>query len=450
MGTRPHVSGLSTPQRGVPTPTLQKTDVTKDPSADRAVAVGDGPRSAALNEAANSLRSSTAPPAAGSTGVAGSKLLEGQAQSTTAATGSAAPAGIDRVAESAVNVAETRLSFATSDELPAGGTRFVSGAPTRSEIADLFPEKGGAQQPVRIYVGTHHAQAQLSARARARFAFSKLKGSGAFKRGRVMIAASSGGGVVNELPVRSAEYLSMGDIATVSIQYSEEPSLLSMGKVEEGAQSYAELLKLIGGELKQMKARGLSLPEVHLYGENIGARVLQQAMIEHGVDGLEAVNVKGALLVDDPTHELVENLVEDSPRRFGQFSSVKQMPKALDAEQLKYVFLTSNESLPKRLGLDLIWSKPKKWPKGKGFLFLFTFLYLIGMLPGEKPDPGEMDQYKQEEREDLPEFVNRTFGFRSLKGDVKKVLEKLKRKKKNLPVPVEDGTLIDPVRPVAA
>ena len=438
---RPHVSGLSTPSRGVPSPTLQKTDAAKDSSVDRA---SEGPRSAALDAAATSLRSSTAPPTAGSTGVVGSKL-EGQAQNTTAASAAAAPATVDRVAESTIGAMESRLSFSTSDDLPAGGTRFMSGGPTRSEIAELFPDKGGAQQPVRIYVGTHHAQAQLSARARARFAFSKLKGSGAFKRGRVMIAASSGGGMVNELPVRAAEFLSMGDIATVSIQYSEEPSLLSMGKVEEGAQSYAELLKLIGGELKQMKARGQSLPEVHLYGENIGARVLQQAMIEHGVDGLEAVNVKGALLLDDPTHELVENLVEDSPRRFGQFTNVKQMPKALDAEQLKYVFLTSNESLPKRLGLDLIWSKPKKWPKGKAFLFLFTFLYLIGMLPGEKPDPGEMDQYKQEEREDLPEFVNRAFGFRSLKSDVKKVLEKLKKRKKSLPVP-DDGALL----PIAA
>ncbi|HZH04337.1 MAG TPA: alpha/beta-hydrolase family protein [Myxococcaceae bacterium] len=449
MATRPNVGGVSTPPRGVPSSVIQRADIaplSKPPAAERPTAASVDVAPARAGSASVSPRSFTPLPEPGSMGITG-KVSDGQPLSTYMA-----PVRVDaRAPDLAVVDPSGRMAFSTAGDLPTSGLQFLGGAPSRSEIAELFPDKGPAQQPVRIYVGMQHAQAALSPRARARFALSQMKGSGAFSRGRVILAAPSGSGLVNELPVRSAEYLSLGDVATVSLQYAEDPSLLAMGKIGEGAQAYGELLKLIGGELKSMKAKGQSLPEIHLYGESLGARVLQEAMLDHGVEALEAMNVKGALLMDEPTSETAEGLMEAAPEKFGQFSSVKQISKALDAEQLKYVFLTSNESLPKRLGLDLIWSKPKKWPKGKAFLFLFTFLYLIGMMPGGKPDRSELDSYKQEEREDLPEFVNRTFGFGSLKSDVKKVLERLKKKKKSPEALLADETeMLPPVGSAAA
>lgn len=102
------------------------------------------------------------------------------------------------------------------------GRTFVDGGPSPADIAAFTGAP--APQPVRVYAGLDSAP---TAEERARLAVDDLERAGGFDRGLLLVVTTTGSGWVDPGAVDSLEYLAGGDSATVAIQYSYLPSVLS-------------------------------------------------------------------------------------------------------------------------------------------------------------------------------------------------------------------------------
>src|SRR5919112_1463008 len=82
--------------------------------------------------------------------------------------------------------------------------------------------------PVQVYVGLDSAP---DARTRVALAMAELDRTDAWSRSLLMLISPTGTGYVNYCAVAATQYLTLGDVATVTLQYSKRPSPLSLGKI---------------------------------------------------------------------------------------------------------------------------------------------------------------------------------------------------------------------------
>ncbi len=108
------------------------------------------------------------------------------------------------------------------DTLGRQGRDFVGRGPN---VEDLTAFSGiPAQEPVRVYVGLRSA---ATGRARAELAVRELRRTGGFDRAVLVVATTTGTGLVDSSAADSIEYMYNGDTAIVADQFSYLPSWLS-------------------------------------------------------------------------------------------------------------------------------------------------------------------------------------------------------------------------------
>jgi uncharacterized membrane protein len=108
------------------------------------------------------------------------------------------------------------------EDLGRQGQEFVANGPT---VADLEAFAGpGALLPVRTYVGLRSAD---STGARADLAVRELRRAGGFERSVLVVATTTGTGMVDPAAAAAVEYVHHGDTAVVGLQYSYLPSWIS-------------------------------------------------------------------------------------------------------------------------------------------------------------------------------------------------------------------------------
>ena len=87
-------------------------------------------------------------------------------------------------------------------------------------------------------------------------------------------------GYVNYVAVEAAEYMTRGDMASVTMQYSLRPSPLSLDRVDEGREQYRMLIDAINNHLRERPAD--KRPRIVLFGESLGAWTSQDAFQHRG------------------------------------------------------------------------------------------------------------------------------------------------------------------------
>lgn len=113
-------------------------------------------------------------------------------------------------------------SYETWESLGRQGQMFVSDGPRAADIAAATGEP--ALEPVRVYAGkSEHDDVDDAARA----AVAELVRAGGLDRSAVNVFTTTGTGFVSEWHVQSLEFLTAGDVATISMQYSFFPSGLA-------------------------------------------------------------------------------------------------------------------------------------------------------------------------------------------------------------------------------
>jgi uncharacterized membrane protein len=176
------------------------------------------------------------------------------------------------------------------------GVRFVNMALRPEAIAEVT---GAAldqvSAPIRAFAGLASA---ATVDARVDLVMEDLERLGAFERSVICVASPTGSGYVNYVAIESLEYLTRGDCATVSLQYSLRPSFLSLDRVSMGREQNRALFHALSWRMRSIPEA--DRPRLVGFGESLGAHTMQDAFLHEGVGGLHRVGMDRALFLGTP------------------------------------------------------------------------------------------------------------------------------------------------------
>lgn len=172
------------------------------------------------------------------------------------------------------------------------GRVFLGRGPSRANIEAVTG--CAAMEPIRVYAGMPEEGQSLQ--SAADLVVEELHRTGAFDRAVILIATSTGSGWVDEWQVQPLEYLTRGNCATASMQYSFVPSsinfLTDLDVSEEAAVILFETIRRAVDEIPEDRR-----PALFVCGESLGAYASQ-----HVFSGIVDVlsRTDGALWVGTP------------------------------------------------------------------------------------------------------------------------------------------------------
>ena len=172
------------------------------------------------------------------------------------------------------------------------GRVFLGRGPSRADIEAVTG--CAAMEPIRVYAGMPEEGQSLQ--SAADLVVEELHRTGAFDRAVILIATSTGSGWVDEWQVQPLEYLTCGNCATASMQYSFVPSsinfLTDLDVSEEAAVILFETIRRAVDEIPEDRR-----PALFVCGESLGAYASQ-----HVFSGIVDVlsRTDGALWVGTP------------------------------------------------------------------------------------------------------------------------------------------------------
>jgi uncharacterized membrane protein len=240
------------------------------------------------------------------------------------------------------------------------------GAPDLS-IATVMRQAPRAT-PIQIYVGLDSAP---SGRARVELAVAELDRTGARDRSVLMLISPTGTGYVDHWAVAAAQYLTLGDVATVTLQYSKRPSPLSLGKIGAAREQNRLLLLHVLNHLRAIPPA--RRPKVVLFGESLGAHTSQDMLLHWGTLGPQALGIDRALWIGTPYGSKWMHQVTGGPRPdvdpdlVGVFNDFDQYTE-LSAERrgrLRYVMVSHDNDGVTKFGPDLIVNRPRWLEPGR-------------------------------------------------------------------------------------
>ena len=180
----------------------------------------------------------------------------------------------------------------TWESVGGQGRVFLGRGPSRLDIAQVCG--GEAMEPIRVYSGMPRGGSGIEQAAAT--VVAELRRTGAFDRAVILIAASTGSGWVDEWQVQPLEYLTRGNCATASLQYSYVPSALNwLTGLEPAQEASAALFRAVRAELDTMDEA--DRPALFVCGESLGA-FASQSVFSSVEDVLSQVD--GALWVGTP------------------------------------------------------------------------------------------------------------------------------------------------------
>ena len=180
----------------------------------------------------------------------------------------------------------------TWESVGGQGRVFLGRGPSRLDIAQVCG--GEAMEPIRVYSGMPTGGVGIEQAAAT--VVAELRRTGAFDRAVILIAASTGSGWVDEWQVQPLEFLTRGNCATASLQYSYVPSALNwLTGLEPAQEASAALFRAVRAELDTMDEA--DRPALFVCGESLGA-FASQSVFSSVEDALSQVD--GALWVGTP------------------------------------------------------------------------------------------------------------------------------------------------------
>lgn len=193
----------------------------------------------------------------------------------------------------------TTTSGGAGSLLPAAGldekgVRFVSEVTPAAEI-DRVMGVTGARDPIRIYGGMKHGATTDEIAGKVYDEMVRLR---AFDRTSIHVYSPSGSGHVNPTAVQANEFLTRGDVASVTIQYNNQPSVKSLGKIGVGRDAHAAILRRITDHVRAMPEG--TRPTVNIYAESMGAWSSQDVFRGRGLAGLREMGIDRAMWVGTP------------------------------------------------------------------------------------------------------------------------------------------------------
>jgi len=339
-------------------------------------------------------------------------------------------------------------SLVSWDSLGREGRRhavtFVRPAPLENPAPLPLPKAAGVERPdlsistvmgetarampIQVFVGLDSAPTPSE---RVELALAEMDRTDAWSRSLLMLCSPTGTGYVNYVAVAAAQYMTRGDMATVTLQYSKRPSPLSLAKVKDARIQNRLLWLRIFERVREMAPE--ERPKVVLFGESLGAHTSQSVLEGWGTLGPQALGIDRALWIGTPAaskwrHELMDPNRADVDRDIvAVVNDYEQFLALGDAKERKrYVLLSHDNDGVVRFEPDLLVKRPT-WlgpdrpriqdapgrsprgiPSSMRWRPVTTFFQtLIDMKNAQIP--GAYRAFAHDYRPDLPEFIRDVF-----------------------------------------
>lgn len=295
--------------------------------------------------------------------------------------------------------------------------------------------------PVQVFVGLDSAP---TAQARVDLALAEMERTGAFDRSLLVLVSPTGLGYVNYVAMAAAQYLSLGDVASVTMQYSNRPSPLSLGRVGRAREQNRLLWLKV---LERLRERGGNRPRVVLFGESLGAHTSQDVFLHWGTLGLQALGIDRALWLGTPygsgwMHEVTgPDRLDVDRRSVAVVNDIEQL-HAVRAERgvdPRYVLLSHDNDGVTRFGLDLLTTQPawlgpnrpavepvrgEESPRGipahlRWRPITSFFQTLVDMKNAQRP--ATWGAWGHDYRPDLPRFVSEVYDLPATDDEIARI-----------------------------
>lgn len=308
------------------------------------------------------------------------------------------------------------------DTLSREGRRFVNMVLTREEIETVMGEPAVAD-PIRVFVGLDTA---AEAEDRVDIIMDELVRTRAFERKVLCFASPTGSGYINYVAAESLEYMSLGDCAIVTMQYSMLPSSMSLTRTGLAIEQNRDLMHAITGYLRGMEPE--ARPRFVLFGESLGALTMQDIWRRRTVAAMDRDFVHSSIFLGTPSGTEFAKGWRLNPAKVdpeGLMLEVDNYGEYLDLPEerrsrVRHVLISHHDDPIPKFGTNLLlrqpwWlgppeARPHGIPKSTtwrpGTTFVLTGIDLVNAMDVV---PGTFGRRGHDYREDIARFVSAAY-----------------------------------------
>lgn len=331
--------------------------------------------------------------------------------------GAAVEPAYDVAAQSPM-VSGSPQSMVPFDTLSREGRRFVNMVLTREEIDEVMGEPSVAD-PIRVFVGLDSA---AEVEDRVDLVMDELVRTGAFDRKVLCFASPTGSGYINYVLAEALEYLTLGDCAIATMQYSMLPSSMSLTRTGLAVEQNRDLMHAITGYLRGMDPE--RRPRFVLFGESLGAQTMQDVWRHRTVEAMDRDFVHSSIFLGTPSATELAKSWRINPGKvdpdgkvlevdnFEQFAELSPERK----EQVRHVLISHYDDPIPKFGTNILLRRPwwlgppEQRPPGvpksstwrPGISFVLTGIDLVNAM---EVVPGTFGRRGHDYREDIARFV---------------------------------------------
>jgi uncharacterized membrane protein len=304
------------------------------------------------------------------------------------------------------------------DSLSREGRRYVNMVLSRQEIEEVMGQPAVAD-PIRVFVGLDSA---VEAEDRVDLLMDELVRTGAFERDVLCLASPTGSGYINYVLLEALEYMTLGNCATATMQYSLLPSPMSLNRTRLAVEQNRDLMHAVTGYLRGMDPD--ARPKLVLFGESLGALTMQDVWRHRTVEAFDRDFVHSSIFLGTPSGTEFAKAWRLNPAKvdpegkiievddFGQFIDLPQEER----ERVRHVLLSHYDDPIPKFGTNILlrrpwWlgpvdQRPPRVPKSTHWRPGVTFVLTgIDMVNAMEVIPGTFGRRGHDYREDIARFV---------------------------------------------
>jgi uncharacterized membrane protein len=320
------------------------------------------------------------------------------------------------------------------ESLSREGRRFTNMVLTRPEIADVMGTEAAAD-PIRLFVGLDSA---AEVEDRVDLVMDELIRTRAFDRRVLCLASPTGSGYINYVMAESLEYLTLGDCAIATMQYSMLPSSMSLTRTALAIEQNRALMHAITGYLRGMPEG--KRPRFVLFGESLGALTMQDVWRHRTVEAINHDFVHSSLYLGTPSATEFAKAWRLNPSKVdpgGTIVEVDNMGEYLSMPDerravLRHVLISHNDDPIPKFGTNLLLRRPwwlgppqtrpagvpksSKWRPGTTFV-----LTAVDMVNAMEVVPGTFGRRGHDYREDIAAFVSAAYALPATAGQMARI-----------------------------
>ena len=308
------------------------------------------------------------------------------------------------------------------ETLSREGRRFTNMALTRDEISNVMGTPATCD-PIRLFVGLDTTP---EVEDRVDLIMDELIRTRAFEREVLVFASPTGSGYINYVFAEALEYMTLGDCAIATMQYSMLPSSMSLTRTGLAIEQNRALMHAITGYLRGMAAQ--DRPKFVLFGESLGALTMQDIWRHRTVEAMDRDFVHSSIFLGTPSATEFAKAWRLDPGRIDpdgtmlevdNFGEVVDLDPAQRAAARHYLISHYDDPIPK-FGTNILlrrpwWlgpgdERPARVPKSTtwrpGTTFVLTGVDLINAMDVV---PGRFGRRGHDYREDIARFVSAAY-----------------------------------------